>query len=48
MIAKRQGYIGNETESLLLEKAERVTRLINGLIRNLTQRLTNRERRTKN
>jgi four helix bundle protein len=39
MIAKRQGFISAETESALLEKAGLVGRLINGLIRHLTQRL---------
>jgi four helix bundle protein len=48
MIAKRQGFICGETESALLEKAGTVGRLINGLIRNLTKRLNNREPRTKN
>jgi four helix bundle protein len=48
IIAKRQDYIGSDAESALLDKAGTVGRLINGLIRNLTKRLNNRELRTKN
>ncbi len=47
-IAARQRYYSPETEARLIRQTTRVVQLINGLIRNLSKRLIDTQRKTRN